>query len=180
MSKHEFLDVVASRHEDLLRMINTFGKVSCAEDLVQEAYIRMDKYCTRDNVVNKDGTANMTYIWFVLRSVFNDYHNQRKKIDKVGIGECFTIKDTIEDEGFEDAYDEILHKINKEKTNWDWYEVKLFDLYTKSDMSMRDIARETTISLSSIFNTIKTCKTRLRNAVGEDWEDFLNGEYDKI
>jgi predicted DNA-binding protein YlxM (UPF0122 family) len=47
-------------------------------------------------------------------------------------------------------------------------------------MSMRDIASETNISLTSIYNTLKNCKERLRENVGDDWEDFLNKDFELI
>jgi hypothetical protein len=40
--------------------------------------------------------------------------------------------------------------------------------------------RETNISVTSIFNTVKTCKKRIKNNVGEDYEDFKNKDYELI
>ena len=45
---------------------------------------------------------------------------------------------------------------------------------------MREIAEETDISLTSIFNTLSNCKKRLKHSVGEDFDDYLNGEYELI
>lgn len=175
--KHEFLDIIAEYHEDWLRIVNSFGQVNCAEDLVQEAYLKMDKYCTKDKVIKND-KPNKTYIWYVLKSVFLDYENAKNKVIKTELKNNLSYD--CQDENFESAFDEILYKINKEKSTWTWYDVQLFDLYTKSDMSMRDIEKATTISLRSIYTTIKNCKERLRAAIGEDYQDFLNGDYDKI
>ena len=47
-------------------------------------------------------------------------------------------------------------------------------------MSMRDIEAETNISLTSVFHTIKNCKTRLKKEVGEDIEDYFNKDYELI
>ena len=45
---------------------------------------------------------------------------------------------------------------------------------------MRELSNETKISLSSIFHTIKTCKERIVSEVGEDYEDYINEDYEKI
>jgi hypothetical protein len=45
---------------------------------------------------------------------------------------------------------------------------------------MRDIAKDSGISLTSIFNTLKNCKERLKEGVGEDYEDFSNNDFDLI
>jgi len=34
--------------------------------------------------------------------------------------------------------------------------------------------------LMSIFRTIKSCKERIRQSVGEDYTDFLNNEFELI
>jgi len=38
----------------------------------------------------------------------------------------------------------------------------------------------TGISLTSIFNSMKTNKKMLRDKFQEDWEDFKNGDYNLI
>jgi len=45
---------------------------------------------------------------------------------------------------------------------------------------MREISNGANISLSSIFNTLKNCKNRIRETVGEDYQDYKNKEYDRI
>jgi predicted DNA-binding protein YlxM (UPF0122 family) len=47
-------------------------------------------------------------------------------------------------------------------------------------MSIRKIAEETNISWVSIFNTLKKCKEELREIFKEDFEDYLNKDYDRI
>lgn len=80
-----------------------------------------------------------------------------------------------------EAYDKLFDKIIKLVDDWDhWYDRKLFGLYYLSDMSMRDIAAKTNISLTSIFNSCKNYKNKITNELLEDWEDFKNGDFDKI
>jgi DNA-directed RNA polymerase specialized sigma24 family protein len=79
-----------------------------------------------------------------------------------------------------EAYLKILGKIEQEVDSWHWYDQKLFELYRDTDLSIRDIAAETTISSSSIFNTLKNCKEKIRVAVGEDYTDYKNEDYELI
>jgi predicted DNA-binding protein YlxM (UPF0122 family) len=64
--------------------------------------------------------------------------------------------------------------------NWHWYDSMLFKVYKEGNASMRDIAKDSGISLTSIFNTLKNCKERLKEEVGEDYTDFTNQDYDLI
>jgi predicted DNA-binding protein YlxM (UPF0122 family) len=56
----------------------------------------------------------------------------------------------------------------------------LFDLYKKTGKSIRELSKETTISTKSIFQTLKHCKERLKENVGEDYEDYKNKDYELI
>jgi predicted DNA-binding protein YlxM (UPF0122 family) len=73
-----------------------------------------------------------------------------------------------------------MDKIEQEKVNWHWYDRQLFDIYMNTNKSMRKLSQETKISTDSIFNTIKKCKKKLEKAVGEDYIDFLNQDYERI
>jgi predicted DNA-binding protein YlxM (UPF0122 family) len=74
----------------------------------------------------------------------------------------------------------LLTILDDEVSNWHWYDQKLFKLYKDSDLSMREISKETNISVTSIFNTIKNCKTRINESVGETYEDYINEDYELI
>ena len=80
----------------------------------------------------------------------------------------------------EAANEKIMSMIEKEIKTWHWYDEKLFRLYYYTDKSMRDIARETSISLTSIFNSCKNYKQIISDKFGEDIMDFFNKDYDKI
>jgi hypothetical protein len=47
-------------------------------------------------------------------------------------------------------------------------------------MSIRKLAKETGISWVSIFNTLKKCKIDLRENFSEDYDDYINGDYERI
>ena len=52
--------------------------------------------------------------------------------------------------------------------------------YRDSGKSIRKLSEETRISTSSIFQTLKYCKNQIRINVGEDFEDFINEDYEHL
>ena len=74
----------------------------------------------------------------------------------------------------------ILDKINEEINTWHWYDQMLFKEYVSTGKSIITLAKESNISRSSIFQTLKNCKQRIKITVGEDWEDFRNQDFEHI
>lgn len=55
---------------------------------------------------------------------------------------------------------------------WYWYDRKLFRLYYDNNMSMRQISKATGISLKSVFNSLKIAKSKLRDELQEDYDNY--------
>jgi predicted DNA-binding protein YlxM (UPF0122 family) len=140
-------------------------------------YLRVTKYVAYDKIVT-DGKVNKGYVWCVLRSMYFTHLAEKKRQQNVAIGEGFLIEDRINE--IDENYGVLLHKIDNEMKTWHWYDTMLFKLYKDSNKSMRDLAEETNISLTNIYNTIKHCKERLRENVGEDYTDFVNEDYELL
>jgi predicted DNA-binding protein YlxM (UPF0122 family) len=70
--------------------------------------------------------------------------------------------------------------IDDEIKDWRDYDKLLFKLYRDSDFSMRDISAGTKISLSSIFHSIKGYKAILKEKLQQDYEDYINDDYNQI
>jgi hypothetical protein len=77
----------------------------------------------------------------------------------------------------QNAYNDICLMIDEEIDNWGWYDKKLFKLYRDNDLSMRDISKETTISLISIFHSIKNYKEILRNKFQKQYDEYKTNDY---
>ena len=101
------------------------------------------------------------------------------KITKVPIDGCWELFDDSNIEEHK-AYNDICMLIDDELENWHWYDRKLFKLYRDTDMSMRDIATETNISLISIFHSIKNYKEILSTKFQNDYQDYINNDYNQI
>ena len=173
-----WLSHISKHHTEWVKLVKSWGEHDYAEDIVQEMYIRCLNYTTEEKIV-KDNQVNKGYIWFVLRSVFMLYKKECSKVSKIRIDESFDLEEIL-DNHCNTSYSKILHRIDEEKNSWHWYDIKLFDLYLTSGMSMREIEAETNISLTSVFHTIKNCKKRIAKAVGEDIEDYYNQDYELI
>jgi RNA polymerase sigma factor (sigma-70 family) len=176
----EWLTKVAKHHKEWVSVVRSWGVGELSEDLVQEMYLRLHKYSNESKFIDEHGHVNKFYVYVTLRNMFHLYNSDKKKIDKVRIGDGFECYDIVSDIEEQHGYELIIQKAEQEIDSWDWYDRKLFRLYVNTDMSMRDIEKETNISLTSIFNTIKNCRARLNRELGEDFQDYCNGDFDRI
>jgi RNA polymerase sigma factor (sigma-70 family) len=175
----KWLNIVAKHHKEYVRIVESFGEYFYAEDIVQESYLRMLKYCKPESIIT-NGSVNKSYVYFVLRNMYLDFEKHKAKHPKVSLEEIGQL--TYDDTQLQkhEAYEEILHLINNEVQTWHWYDQMLFDLYKRTGKSIRDLSAETKISTKSIFQTLKHCKDRLKENVGEDYEDYKNTDYELI
>ncbi len=176
----KWLSKVAEHHEDYLRIVKSLGVDDLAEDIVQEMYIKISKYCSPERILQENGTVNKYYIRCVLYNLVHDYRKQQNKHKKVNIEEVYNLGveyDYIEET---EAYTGLIQLIGEEVKTWHWYDRDLFTLYWKTGWSIRKLSDETRISTSSIFQTLKYCKNQIRINVGEDYEDFMNQDYEHI
>tara|TARA_R100001460_G_scaffold40487_1_gene75695 strand:- start:5440 stop:5976 length:537 start_codon:yes stop_codon:yes gene_type:complete len=176
----EWLKKVAELHRDWVRIVVSMGEDVYAEDIVQEMYIRLTKYYRKHLIINEDGKVNKSYIYLVLRAMVCDLHKQKKKMQKISIDKVqqpYVIYDYISKNDAELSLEAL---INDEMQNWEYFDQELFKLYRNSGLSMRKISAETKISTKTIFYSIKRSKENLRKNIAEDYEDFINGDYELI
>jgi RNA polymerase sigma factor (sigma-70 family) len=176
---NQWLAKVAQHHDEWVKVIHTFGEYEVAEDLVQETYIALWKYADASKILDVNGEVRKGYVYFTLRSLFYQYYNKKKKVNKVNFDDQWELFDDSNIEEHK-AYNDICLLIDEEIKNWDWYDRKLFKLYRDSDLSMRDIAKETNISLISIFNSIKNYKIILKEKFEKDYQDYITNDYNMM
>ena len=126
---------IFEQHHKWIKIAKTFGALDFAEDLVQDTYIK---------VLEKED-INEAYFYFALRSTVTDFLRKEKRIVLY-----FENEKIIDD----DVYNYI--------DTWHPYDRKLYLTYINNQFSMRDLANETGISLTSIYNTIKNCNEKLK------------------
>ena len=136
------------KHKHWIAVVKRFGEITSAEDIVQEAYIKIIQ-------ANKD--VNFAYFYFTLRSLTMNLHN--KKVIKVEITK--DIEYLLSDSNEEDLVLELAQPFIDYIQTWEDYERMLFMVYVNKGVSMRKMARESGISFTSIYNTIRNCKIKL-------------------
>lgn len=178
MKKH-WLEILNKNHEDWVVMVRTFGEYTWAEDLVQETYLRIHQANAQDRAVI-NGKANKGFMYIALRNNHINFARQKAKVHKLQIEDYkMQSREEAPTEWYE-ANDVLEDKINAVLDTFHWYDRDMFKLIATGPDSMRKISRDTTISLSSISNTMKKCRQRLRDELNEDLEDYINKDYNQI
>ena len=174
------LHLLASKHKDWVKMAYSFGAGDYAEDIVQEMYIRLNKYVEDPERIMYKGEPNKLFVWVTLRNMVRNFQNKKSMViysgDMVEYDQEEQPFDYEEAEGFE----RLIEKMWESTSDLHWYDKKMFEIYHTTDMSMRDIEKETKISLFSIFDTLNKTKNYVREEIKEDYQDYENGESDLI
>lgn len=164
------LKELVKEHKKWVNIVRSLGGGDYSEDIVQEMYIKIHDIELRKETLG-------AFVYFVLKNMTNDLHRKQSKVCKIDIEELRYL--CAEGSDRKEELEKIHERIEEEVESWHWYDEMLWKLY-KEGRSMRELSNETNISLSSIFHTIKTCKQRLRISVGEDYQDYVNEDYEKI
>ena len=161
-------------------MAYSFGAGDYAEDIVQEMYIRLNKYVEEPERIMYKDEPNKLFVWVTLRNMVRNFQNKKSVViysgDMVEYDQEEQLFDYEEAEGFE----RLIEKMWESTSDLHWYDKKMFEIYHTTDMSMRDIEKETKISLYSIFDTLKKTKEYVKETNKEDYEDYANGEPERI
>ena len=86
---------------------------------------------------------------------------------------------------FDAAFGDIVVDVRNMIEQWRWYDKKMIKLHfanlfneEEDGMSMRQIAKETNISLKSVFLTLKACKLRIREELQPDYDKWKKSKYE--
>lgn len=177
----EWLKIVAKDHDKWIKLVNDLGEFNFSEDIVQEAYIVLYKYTDEESIV-KDGKVSQGYMFYTLRSVLFQFYNAKKKLKRQDINdsEFFNQIPDVNNLDSEKGYNDFCYLLDKKVDTFNWYDKKLWKLYSQTDMSIRKIASETKISWVSIFNSLKNIKNDLREDLKEDYEDWVNKDFEHL
>jgi DNA-directed RNA polymerase specialized sigma24 family protein len=172
------LKILADHHKEWVKIVRSFGEQDLAEDVVQDVYLRIVKYNYEEKII-KDGKPNIALMWMMLRNRAFEI-NKTGSVQFLSLDEVRGVADVDCELEKHEALERLHIRIHEEMDNWHWYDSMLFKVYKEGNASMRDIAKDSGISLTSIFNTLKNCKERLKEEVGEDYTDFTNQDFDLI
>jgi len=157
----------------------TDGSYDIASDIVQMVFLRLLELEQegRTNFYEGDSLS----FFYVYRSCINTalkYQRTKKRIQKVDI-------DDLENHSYEsypeerEAMEKLIDMMEQELEDMHWYDSKMIRIHMEGN-SMNKIHRETNIGLTSIKNTIKNGKAKIYDKIQEDYQDYENGDYDKI
>ncbi len=165
-------------HSEWCKIVRSFGVSSdTCEDVVQDMYLRLNKLSSYEKLF-KNGVLSKSYVWITLRNLqFQQFKQDNLTISlsnyDVQINENSTLDEVK-------ARSNFNVKINKEVVKWNMYDQLLFSIYMNDSISMRDISKGSGITLRSIQRTLENCYRRLRQNVGEDYQDLINKDYELI
>ena len=156
-----------------------------AEDIVQSMYLRIHRLVTDEKkIMYTDDEVNRFFVYVTLKNMFVDYIKAKKKYTFFEYLETDDLQDDSELDDLEfnqqEAFHNLVDSISNEILDWERYDIILSSLYFKTNMSLRDIANGSGISLTSIYNSIKNYKHALNNKFIEDYQDYLNGDFHLI
>jgi hypothetical protein len=197
MSK--LLEELSKHHNEWLKIASAFVSKEVAKDVVQDMYVTLDRYNVTLDAILKNGKLQKGFCYVTIRNLSKAYYN--KNINFYPL-EYVKLSEESHRE-YEEALDKMFNKIYDEVESWENYDKTLFEAYMHTGLSFRDLAHGTKkenvkmiskskvinekslkrgsgISVSSIFNTVKGCKEILKDKFHEDYEDFLNNDFELI
>ena len=178
----QVIDILADKHKDWFFMAKSFG-VSDGEanELVQQMYIRVSDYVSDvKKIMYNETEVNTYYVYVTLRNLFlSNFH----KIDKRVVYESdvssasFDHQQTLINlEQEKEYFDKVIDKIDSLVDKWYWYDKRVFKIHFYDQMSMRKIAKETKISLSSIFNTLTNGKSKIKKNAIKEYQKYKSSK----
>tara|TARA_B110000977_G_scaffold107980_1_gene140646 strand:- start:79 stop:648 length:570 start_codon:yes stop_codon:yes gene_type:complete len=185
MEQARLIDKLSEKHYDWLRMAYSF---KCdkdeANELVQSMYIRLVKYVDTDSerIMYTEKEVNTYYVYVTLRNLFLSGAHLYKNDDDLrheGYVNDEAYMNEEVDINYEEAHKVLFDKIDSIVNDWYWYDKKLWGIHFYDKVSMRGIASDTKISLSSIFNTLKNGKEKVRNEVKKEYKDYCEAKKER-
>ena len=148
------------------KMLNNLGcPKRYIDDFIQDTYIKIYEMDDVSRIVLESGEVNMYYVYFALRSRVVDYYRQNK-LDYVGDIVDTTYDDAVDIDNevlLKDLYQGIMSYVDK----FGAYGSKLCKVYLPTSISLRQLAAETGISVTSIYHSMKQYKQFIK----EEFED---------
>jgi len=166
------LELLAKHHREWVKMTYSFGAGDFAEDIVQEMYIRLNKYVDDPQRILYNGEPNKLFVWVTLRNLVRKWQRGTDLIIYVDSYHDHNEYSETIDRDDDDLFEEFIDKVWSCAEEMYWFDYKMFELYHTTEMSMRDIEKETTISLRTIFTTLNKAKEYVRENLYEEYQAY--------
>jgi DNA-directed RNA polymerase specialized sigma24 family protein len=160
----DILECAYKDHSKWLNIAVKLGAGDYAEDIVQEMYIKLSKYRKNPAKLIKDNHVNQFFVYVIIRNIIYDIAKVKKTV-KLVYQDDFERLLVYQIDNLLEEWDEV---ITEEIKSWHWYDQRVFELIYHEGVGLRELSRETNISLSSIFNTVKNAKQRIKSAIQKE------------
>ena len=170
------LKKVSKKHNDWIKIAQTYLSKEDAEDIVQELYITLHDYNIKESKILWNGEINRGFIYIVLTNLCKNhtqYYNRQKRDTRLNISlderrsraHKFVYKDH-QDQDIEHMFknprslighqdedqDCIFERIQTEVDTWSNYDSKLFELYMYSGLSLRELSKGSKKEIDKFIN----------------------------
>lgn len=185
------LEKLAKYHDEWLKILYSFGcEYDDAQDIVQDMYLNFSKWDVNLNKIKYKDTINKYYVYTTLKNMYLQMlKKQNFSTEFTEDIVVFEQEEYNEDESM--AMDRLLECIFSDISKLSIFEARLFELYwdlslnpkviySNDNLSQRDIAFGSDVSLTTIHKHLKRIKDQLTEKYAESVEDYFNGDYDKI
>ncbi len=170
------LEKAFEKHKTWVRIVVSFGcNRITAEDIVQEAYIKVDEMTKKGKDLWYKDELNYWYMYKILRHLYLHLKIQEKKIKVVE--QKYTNKDFDEVLSYEDklpAASYVDYKMFNDKFEdvlgtLTWYDRSIFEMLS-SGKKISELSRETNISYVSLWNSYSKVKKYIKSKIKNyDW-----------
>tara|TARA_R100000773_G_scaffold30361_1_gene25975 strand:+ start:1963 stop:2478 length:516 start_codon:yes stop_codon:yes gene_type:complete len=169
----KLLEKLSKRDKDWMRMAQSFGlDKETSRDLVQEMYLKLYDKTTYDKIKYGDDDVNTFYVYVTLRNLF--YDRKRSKVSLVELKEDFEYEESSND--CKHLLEEMLEDISETIENLHWYDRKIFEIYYGNNETIRQLSEGSKISSSSIFNTLKNVRTKIKEKHKEKYQEYKGSQ----
>lgn len=170
----DLLEKLAERDADWMRMAQSFGlNEEWARELVQDMYIRLYEKTTYEQIKYGDDDVNTFFVYVTLRNLYYDQRRTRETFQQIQEGFPESSEDT---ENCKETLEELLIEINETLSSMHWYDQKIFEIYYGDGETIRELSDGSRISTSSIFNTLKNVRTKIKEKHQEKYKAYRTGE----
>ncbi len=165
----EILELIYKKHSDWVMIVQSFGcNKDTAEDIVMEAYIKLDKMIkNKVNIMFNENEVNYYYVYKTLSNLFIDLKRKESKVEILHIDD---VDNTLEADFVFNLID-IYDAIEKEKAKLFWYDTKVFDFISDGE-SIQSLSDRTDISYHRLRHTYKKVKRHLEDYYKKNFKDL--------
>jgi len=163
-----WLKEVAKHHKEWIKIAQVYGARDYAEDCVQQAYLKLNRYGSPDKIFCEHGNLTKQgrgYMFWTIKTVVMQYHK-----DEVIMGEELPeVEDTHENN--EDRVQGLWFKIDAYTSReYPLYKRILYKMWRKN-YTIREMADLTEVSVPTIVKELKLIKKDINQKFKNEYNE---------